>query len=396
MALNRYRLRHLIRKRHRAAVRVGRLLERTDRLLGVILIGNTFANILAAASATIIAVHFWGEGGVFLATIVLTLLVLIFAEITPKTLAALYPERVAFFASWPLEVLLKLLYPVVWLANGASNGLLRIFRIKIKKRDMETLTYEELRTVVNETGGKAAFNYQKMLLGILDLEKITVNDVILPRSEINGIDMDEDVGSIKEKLLNVKHNYLPLYSESIDKVLGMLKIRNAARLLLQESFTKAELLKLTDPIYFIPEGTYLSQQLLNFKRKKQHMGLVVDEYGDIQGLVTLTDILEEIVGEFSDSPNAMVGRPELLSDGSYMVGGSMPLRDLNRVLGWQLPTDGPNTLAGLVIEYLEVIPSAGIACRVVGYPMEIVEVAENTIETIKVWPQLYRPPSEVK
>ena len=390
MSLNRYRLRHLVRKGNKKAQRLSRLLERPDRLLGVILIGNTFANIFASAIATVIAVHFFGDVGVIVATIVLTLAVLIFAEAAPKTLAALHPERVAFPVSGILNILLKVFYPLVWFVNTIANAVLRLFRIKVKKRGLDPLSLEELRTVVSEAKGKISSNYHQMLVRILDLEQVCVEDVMVPRNEIHGIDFEEDWKKILQSINQCEHAYMPVFRENIDDVIGMLNMRKVLTHMHTHKLTKNDLLALADKVYFVPEGALLNRQLLNFQDQQRKVGLVVDEYGDIQGLVTLQDILEEIVGEFAqggvDDLSRLVVKQR---DGSVLVDGSISIRDLNRVMHWNLSTEGPKTLSGLVIEHLEMIPLPGIGCRIAGYPMEVKSVSGNTVKLVQIWPELH-------
>lgn len=387
MALNRYRLRHLARKGDPAAKRTAKLLERPDRLLGIILLGNTFANVFASAVATIIAVHYLGDLGVLISTIALTFVLLIFAETTPKTLAALRPQRVAFPASLPLKILLVILYPLVWFINGVANGVLRLFRIKVKGHMIEPLTAEELRSVVREASGKISSNYQQILLRVLSLGQITVEDVMVPRNEIYGIDITDDWDKILKQLTESEHTKIPIYRENIDQVIGMLNLRSLIGQLPKRELTKDRLVKLAKEVYFIPEVTLINRQLLNFQKENRRIGLVIDEYGDIQGLVSIQDIIEEIVGEFAidiDDVACLVQRQE---DGSYLVDGRISLRDLNRLTDWELPIEGPKTLSGLVIEHLEMIPTSGMALRLVGYPMEVIKVSGNTIRLVKVWPE---------
>lgn len=387
MALNRYRLRHLARKGDPAAKRTAKLLERPDRLLGIILLGNTFANVFASAVATIIAVHYLGDLGVLISTIALTFVLLIFAETTPKTLAALRPQRVAFPASLPLKILLVILYPLVWFINGVANGVLRLFRIKVKGHMIEPLTAEELQSVVREASGKISSNYQQILLRVLSLGQITVEDVMVPRNEIYGIDITDDWDKILKQLTESEHTKIPIYRENIDQVIGMLNLRSLIGQLPKRELTKDRLVKLAKEVYFIPEVTLINRQLLNFQKENRRIGLVIDEYGDIQGLVSIQDIIEEIVGEFAidiDDVARLVQRQE---DGSYLVDGRISLRDLNRLTDWELPIEGPKTLSGLVIEHLEMIPTSGMALRLVGYPMEVIKVSGNTIRLVKVWPE---------
>lgn len=387
MSINRYRLRHLAKKHHSGAIRVSELLERPDKLLGIILIGSTFANIFASAVATILAVRFWGEVGVTWTTLILTLVILIFAEITPKILAALYPEKVSFIASLPLKFLLKVFYPIVFIASSLANGLLRIFRIRrISEQKME-LSHEELRTVVYEAVGKSSSRYQEMLLGILDLGTVTVEDIMVPRNDIIGLDLDDQWPRILMHLQTCQHTRLPIYHGSIDNVEGILHIRKVLNLIAENKSTKEELLKAADPVYFIPEGTPLNNQLLNFQQQKARVGLVVDEYGDIQGLVTLEDILEEIVGQFTTDLAA--SSKDLLpqADGTYLVDGSTSIREVNRSLNWNLSVNGPKTLNGLILEHLQAIPNSVLCVKISGYPLEVLEIEGNFIKTVKIHPR---------
>lgn len=389
MALNRYRLRHLARKGDPTAKRVKKLLERPDRILGIILIGNTFANVFASAVATIIAVHCFGDLGVLVTTILLTLVILIFAEITPKTLAALHPQRVAFPASLPLKILLAILYPLVWFINGVANSVLRLFSVRVQGHTTEPLTVEELRSVVREASGKISSNYQQMLLRILNLGQITVEDVMVPRNKIYGIDISSEWDKILKQLMDSEHTQILIYHDNIDQIIGMLNLRSLLNFLPNGELTKDRLVRSTQEVYFIPEVTLVNRQLLNFQKENKSIGLVVDEYGDIQGLVSIQDILEEIVGEFAISIDDVARLVQQQKDGSYLVDGRVSLRDLNRLTGWELPIEGPKTLSGLVIEYLEAIPISGVALRLAGYPMEVIKVSANTVRMVRVWPEKY-------
>lgn len=394
MSINRYRLRHMARKGNPAAARVARLLERPDRLLGVILIGNTFANIFASAVATVLAVHYFGDIGVIIATILLTFIILIFAETAPKTLAALHPEWVAFPASLPLKILLKLLYPLVFIVNAIANGLLWLFRVRVGSRMVEPLSLEELRTVVHEATGKMSSNYQEMLLRVLDLKGMTVEDVMVPRNEVYGIDLDQSWDNILQTITRSEHAHLPIYHENLDRVEGMLNLRKILSIMQHRELTKKDLIRYADKVYFVPEGALLNRQLLHFQDQQESIGLVVDEYGDIQGLVSLQDILEEIVGEFARGVEETSRYIKRLSDGSVVVDGRVNVRDLNRIMRWKLPTEGPKTLSGLVIEVLEMIPAQGISARIAGYPMEVIKVKRNMVKFVKVMPHLYRKPHQ--
>ncbi|AJR07575.1 DUF21 domain-containing protein [Photobacterium gaetbulicola] len=388
MSLNRYKLRHLANQGHRGAKRVEKLLSRPDRLIGLILIGNNLVNILASAIATILGMRLYGDIGVAIATGALTLVVLVFAEVTPKTLATLYPERISFASSVVLQLLMKLLYPLVWFVNGITNGFLMLLGLRVDKTHDGKLSSEELRTVVNEAGGLIPRRHQDMLLSILDLENVTVEDLMIPRNEIAAINVNDDWKSIVRQLSHSAHGRIVLYRDTIDEVVGMLRVREAYRLMMDKNdFSKENLLRAADEVYFIPEGTPLNIQLLKFQRNKERIGLIVDEYGDIQGLITLEDILEEIVGEFTTSISPTLAEeitPQ--PDGSLLIEGSANIRDLNKSLNWGLPTDGPRTLNGLILEHLEDIPDSQLSIELAGYQMEIIEVSDNMIKQIRVLP----------
>ncbi len=391
MSLNRYRLRHAAREGDFRAKRVLNLLARPDRLLGVVLIGNTFANIFASAIATIIAGRYFGEVGILIVTGILTLVILIFAESAPKTLAALYPEKVALPASAVLKVLLIIFYPLVWVVNIIGNGLLRLFGAQLNVSRHESLSIDELRTLLDDTKGKISNNYKKMLLRILDLEQVTIEEIMVPRGEIFAIDLNDSWEEILARLFECPHSFVPLYQDDINNAQGMLNLRQVLIALQHKSLDKAELIKLAEEIYFAPQEATANQQLLNFRDQGQTVGLVVDEYGDIQGLITLQNIIDEIVGEFTkDVQSSRLVIPQ--KDGSYLIDGSADIRDLNETKEWKLPTDGPRTISGLIIEYLETIPIAGICARIGGYPIEVIRVGHTTIKLIRIWPELYAEP----
>ncbi|WP_101674510.1 HlyC/CorC family transporter [Alloalcanivorax mobilis] len=384
VAINRYRLRHLARQGHRAASRVEALLKRTDRLLSVILIGNNFVNNFAATLSAILAIRWLGDSGAAVAPVVITLVMLVFAEITPKTYAAMRPERVAFPASFVLRPLQILLAPLVWLVNGISSGLLWLVGSRGGQNEEDHLSPEELRTVVNEAGGLIPEKHQKMLLNILDLESVSVEDIMIPRNEMVGIDIDDDMSEILNTLRASQHTRLPVYREDPNTMLGVLHLRKLSRLLLKEDINKAELMQYTVEPYFVPEGTSLNRQLINFQNAKRRIGIVVDEYGDVLGLVTLEDILEEIVGEFTTDLAATSQDIHPQEDGSYVIDGSTHLRDINRALGWEMPTVGPRTLNGLILEYLQDIPEANISIKVDDYLIEIMQVKDNMVKAVRV------------
>ncbi|MGM0411770.1 MAG: HlyC/CorC family transporter [Pseudomonadota bacterium] len=392
ISLNRYRLRHLADEGHAGARRADRLLQRPDRLIGVILLGNNFVNILASSVATIIAIRLMGQAGIAVATGLLTLVILIFAEVTPKTLAALHPERIAFPASWVLGPLLRLLYPLVWVVNAISNNLLRLLRVSPESSGDQPLSREELRTVVNEAGAMIPQRHQRMLLSILDLEKVTVEDIMIPRNEMVGVDLDEPWEAILERISRSHHTRLPVYEGGPENIVGILHLRNIAHRLAVGELDPEGLRRLVRDPYFVPEATPLHTQLLNFQRERRRIGLVVDEYGDIRGLVTLEDILEEIVGEFTTDPGETMQEVHPQEDGSFLVEGSAYVRDLNRLMQWELPTDGPKTLNGLILEHMETIPEPGTSFRLAGYPVEIVHVGTSAVRTVKIMPDLWRPP----
>ncbi|MGI2092518.1 HlyC/CorC family transporter [Shewanella oncorhynchi] len=392
MTLNRYRLRHLANNGHKGAIRALKLLERPDRLIGLILIGNNLVNISASAIATIIGMRLWGDLGVAVATGVLTLVVLVFAEVTPKTIAALNPERIAFPSSILLLILSSTFAYVVSSVNLITTGILRLMGIKTVNSS-DALSQEELRTVVHEAGALIPRRHQEMLLSILDLEKVTVEDIMVPRSDIYGINVNDEFKVINRQVIQSPHTRVLVYRDTIDDAVGFIHLRDALRLQSKEQFSKSSLLRAVKELYFVPEGTPLNVQLANFQQNKERIGLVVDEYGDIQGLVTLEDILEEIVGDFTTS---MLTTPsediKVQQDGSYLVDAGITIRDLNKEMKWNFPTDGPKTLNGLILEYLEEIPSANTSLRLAGYPLEIIDVAENMINTVRIIPLYYHPP----
>jgi Mg2+/Co2+ transporter CorB len=386
MTLNRYRLRHLADAGHPGARLAQRLLEKPDRLIGLILLGNNFVNILASSLATIIAIRLGGEGAIPIAAGLLTLVVLIFSEVAPKTLAALHPERLAFPASWVYTPLLRLLLPVVWLVNLMANTVLRMIGAYPEDADGNALSREELRTVVNEAGAMIPRRHQKMLINILDLEKVTVDDIMIPRNEIDGIDLDNPLDVILEQLEQIPYTRVLAYRGSIDNIAGFLHSRRVMQAQLDQELTREKLEWLIREPYFIPKGTPLNRQLINFQRNRRRTALVVDEYGDVQGLVTMADLLEEIVGEFATDPADAIADVQPQDDGSFLVDGSANLRELVKTMHWELPTDGPKTLNGLIVEYLESLPETGTSLLVAGYPIEVVQTQDNAVKTARIRP----------
>jgi Mg2+/Co2+ transporter CorB len=388
MSLNRYQLRHKARLGHRGAIIADRLLQRPDRLISLILLGNNLVNFSAAALVAVIAFKIGGQPAVALGTLLLTLVVLVFAEAAPKTLAALHPEKLAFPAALIYQPLLKITYPLVWLINIMSNGVLWLFGVRHDDAQLQSLTREELRTIVNEAGSRLSVRYRQMLLSVLDLEKVTVDDVMVPHNEIIGIDLDDDVAEIERIIANSQHTRLPVFKNDIDQVVGVLHLRRLANLA-NRSLDKESISELLDEPYFVPEGTPLSTQLMQFQRRGLRIAMVVDEYGDIQGIVTLEDILEEIVGEFTTDPADEDDDVISEGHGTFLVDGTANIREINRSQEWELPTDGPKTISGLIVELLETIPEPTTCLKISGYPIEIVEADDNRVRSIRIGPRVH-------
>ena len=384
MTLNRYRLQHLVKKKHRGALKVHQLLKRPDRLMGLILLGNNFVNILASSIATLIAIRFAGDEAIPAATAILTILVLIFSEVTPKTLAALRPEMLAFIAAWLYVPLLKIFYPVVWIVNVISNLLLRIVGVNPKKAKKDTLDKDELKSIVSDTDHLLPARYQNMLIRILDLESASVEDIMTQRKEIIGIDLENPIDEIIVQLRNSPHTRLPVYKKNIDRVIGFLHIRTVLLRISHPDFDKQVITDSLSKPFFIPASTSIHKQMQIFKTEKQRVGLVVDEYGDVQGLVTLDDLLQEIVGELIAEEEPDIKKQK---DGSYLVDASVTVRELNRVTNWDLPTEGPKTLNGLIIEYMETIPDPGTSIKFHGQILEIIQRDESTVKLVRFHPQ---------
>ncbi|MDI6478456.1 HlyC/CorC family transporter [Cronobacter dublinensis] len=388
MTLNRYRLRHLSKQGNRTAKRVERLLRKPDRLISLVLIGNNLVNILASSLATIVGMRLYGDAGVAIATGVLTFVVLIFAEVLPKTVAALYPEKVAFPSSFLLGPLQIVMMPLVWLLNTITRLLMRMVGIKADNVVSAALSKDELRTIVHESRSQISRRNQDMLLSVLDLEKVSVSDIMVPRNDIVGIDINDDWKSIVRQLTHSPHGRIVLYRESLDDAIGMLRIREAWRQMNEKKeFTKEVMLRAADEIYYVPEGTPLSVQLVKFQRNKKKVGLVVNEYGDIQGLVTVEDILEEIVGDFTTSMSPTLAEevtPQ--NDGSVIIEGGANVREINKAFNWRLPEDEARTINGMILEALEDIPSTGIRLRLNQYDIDILDVQENMIKQVRVTP----------
>lgn len=384
MAINRYRLLHLAREGNRGAILAQKLLEQPDRLIGVILLGNNFVNILAGSLATIAFVRLLGEAGPWVATAVLTVTVLIFSEVAPKTLAAFNPERVALRASYVLYPLLKGLYPIVRVINGLAGLVLRAFGHRSGEQIEHALSQAELRTLLQEGGQLIPDSHRRMLLNILALEEARVEDIMVPRSEISGIDLDDPPEEIMATLLRFPYSRAIVYRGSIDQVLGTINLRTLVDFKRGERVTAATIEKHLRKPYFIPESTRLPQQLLQFQRLKRRMALVVDEYGDLVGLITVADILEEIVGDFTTTPGEDTRWIHHEGAGVVMVDGRIPVHSLNRRLEWDLPTDAARTLSGLIVNELEQLPSAGDELEVDGYRMKVEEVRDNVVRKVRI------------
>lgn len=392
MAINSVRLQHRAEEGSREARRILSLLERPDRLIGLILIGNNFVNILASAIATVLAVRIFGDAGVAIATGLLTLIILIFAEVTPKTFAAFYPERIAGPASFILMPLLRIAYPLVWMTNLLSNGLLGAFGINPERSSRDRLTKEELRTLMMQSEHRIPARRHGMLLSILDLERVQIDEIMVPRGDFIGLDLSDEIEELITQLRSTQHTRLPVFNEDIENLSGILHSRTALKLidnqdiLGNEQEFKSRLIELCEEPYFIPHSTALHTQLFNFQKERERLAIVVDEYGEIEGLVTIDDILEEIVGEFTTdhiqetSPDVHPQR-----DGTFIIDGSATVRDLNRILEWELPTDGPRTVSGVIVELLEFIPENSLSIQYQHYRLEVLAIQDNRVRSVRAW-----------
>ena len=387
MALNRYRLKNLAEKGHRSAELASHLLEKPDRLLGVILLGNNLVNLSAASISTIAALRLYGEPAIAAFTFVLTLVVLIFAEVAPKTLAMRHPEGIAYPASYVLVVLLWLLYPLVWIINLLANQFLRLFNSKAQQ-NQEALNKEELRTVVSEAESLIPKSHHDMLMSILDLERITVEDIMVSRNAIEGIDLEDEWDEILEQLATSHHTRLPVFKGNLDNVVGVLHLRLMIHAMQMDDLDRRKLLKFLRPAYYVPIDTPVMQQLLIMQKEHHRLGLVVDEYGDLQGMITMDEILEEIVGEFNTLAPGDAQDVHKQSDGSFMVYGTASIRDLNKTMGWKLPVDGPKTLNGLILEKLEDIPQTGTTMLIDNYPVEVVQTKGPAVKIVRIYPRM--------
>jgi Mg2+/Co2+ transporter CorB len=380
MAINRYRLKHLVKEKNKSAKRVSKLLERTDRLLGVILIGNNFTHTLSTALATVVAIRIWSDNAVLAVTVFMTIIMIIFAEVMPKTIAALKPESIAFPSSYLLKPLSKILSPLITLVSYASNSVTKLLGINLDDSNKDELKPEELRTLLQSSG--VPKRQEEMLMGIFDMDYLSVNDVMIPKNEIIGIDLNDDMDRILEQLQEIDFTYIPCYEDSIENILGFLSINKKADFLGNVIKSKENLkAELREPL-FVPENTPLVKQLANFQSSGRRVGLIVDEYGDIEGIITLRSILEIIVGEITTDMEKMDIMPQ--ADGSFLVEGGMMIREINRRLEWELPTEGPKTLSGLILEEIQTIPETNIGLTIDGFRMETVLIKDNVIKLAKL------------
>ncbi|MEM6052952.1 HlyC/CorC family transporter [Erwinia sp. P7711] len=389
MTLNRYKLRHQAKNGDRAARRVEKLLRRPDRLISLVLIGNNLVNILASALATIVGMRLYGDAGVAIATGILTFAVLVFAEVLPKTIAALYPEKVAFPSSVLLGPLQIVMMPLVWLLNTITRLLMKMVGIRSEGANSGALNKDELRTLVYESRSLMSRRNQDMLLSVLDLEKVNVDDIMVPRNEIVGININDDWKSIVRQLTHSPHGRIVLYRDSLDDAISMLRVREAYRLMTEKKeFTKEVMLRAADEIYYVPQGTPLNVQLVKFQRNKKKVGLVVDEYGDIKGLVTIEDILEEIVGDFTTSMSPTLAEEVVpQNDGSVLIEGSANIRELNKAFNWLLPEDEARTVNGMILEAIQDIPLPDTTVTIGQYAIDILDVQENMIKQVRITPK---------
>ena len=383
MSLNRYRLKHLVKENDKGAIRSEKLLRRPDRLLGVILIGNNFVNILAASLTTVLCLNLFGDSGVVIGSIVLTLIILIFAEITPKTFAALNSEKVALPASFILKYLQKILRPLVLFVNFFSNFFMRILGTKETSIN-EDLSPEELKSVLENSGDLIPKKYQDMLISVLELDKVSVDEVMTQRSEVIGIDINQPIENILSNLQKNQKDFLPVYAESLDELKGIIDLYGITAFLSNEDKSIESLIESLEEAYFTPENTPLSTQLFNFQKNKKTVAVVIDEYGSVKGIVTIKDVLEEIVGELATDIDKETVEIMKQKDGSYLIDASIPLRELNKKLNWQLPINGAKTLNGLIIDQIETIPENNIKIEIENYLVETVLIRNNMIKIARV------------
>ena len=386
MCVNRHRLRHFAREGSRGARAAERVLERPDRLIGLILVCNNFVNTVAASIVTLISLEIGGEVGAAIGVGLFTVVLIIFGEIAPKTVGALYPEQLALPAALVYEALIKVLQPVVWAANLLANSVLRLFGVSQDQARAASLSHDELRTVVAESSTVITHQHQRMLMSILDLERMNVEDIMVPRTEIAGLDLTDDWDDLLAQLRDSRHTRIPVHEGGLDHLVGILHMKKVAQMLARGELNREQLRTLArgrEP-YYVPEGTTLNEQLLQFQRQRRRIAFVVDEYGDVLGLVTLEDLLEEIVGEFTSDTSTL--HKDVLKEpgGTFVVNAAASVRALNRRMGWTLPTRGPRTLNGLIVEYLETIPEPGTSLRLADYAIDVLQTGENAVKTVRL------------
>lgn len=382
MSVNRYKLKHKHKLGDKSANKVNFLVTNPEKTLGLILLLNNFVNILASAISTLIAIKIYGEAGVAISVVVLTIIILIFAEVTPKTFAALYADKIAYPVSLLLYPLMKIFYPIVILINFISKIILRMFGIKTEKINQELLTKDEIKLIVKESSHRIPKNHEDMIVNMIDLEKVKVEDAMIPRNELVAVDIEDDLRKISKKILNCKHTRIPIYKKELNKLLGFLHKRKVIDILVENKMTKENILEQISPPYFIPEDTSLTSQLINFKKQKKRIGFVVDEYGDVKGVVTLDDILEEIVGDFDE--NAKNDGIIKINSQTYIIDGTIQIREINKSLDWEIPETAAKTINGYILECLENIPTQGETFDSEGYLFEIVEISNNFVKNVKV------------
>ncbi len=381
MSVNRYKLKHKHKLGDKSASRVNFLVSNPDKTLGLILLLNNFVNILASAISTLIAIQMYGQAGVAISVVILTIVILIFAEVTPKTFAALYPDKIAYPISWVFYPLMKLFNPIVIVINFISKNVLRVFGIQLDNYNQELLSKDEIKLIVKESSERIPKSHEDMIVNMLDLEKVKVEDAMIPRGELVAIDINDDISKINQEILNCNHTRIPIYKDEINKLLGFLHKRKVIEMLINGDISKEKIMNKINPPYFIPEDTSLTSQLIEFKKEKKRIGFVVDEYGDVKGVVTLDDILEEIVGDFAEKDNKGMLK---INENSYIFNGATQVREINKSLGWKLREDIAKTINGYILESLENIPSQGVVFKRNGYIFEVIEVSNNFVNNVKV------------
>tara|TARA_B100001093_G_scaffold505140_1_gene562018 strand:+ start:466 stop:1713 length:1248 start_codon:yes stop_codon:yes gene_type:complete len=382
MSVNKYKLKHRFKLGDRSAEKVNFLVSNPDKTLGLILLLNNFVNILASAISTLIAIQLYGQAGVAISVFALTIVILIFSEVTPKTFAALHPDKIAYPISWIFYVLMKIFYPIVIVINFISKSLLSIFGVKSENVNQELLTKDEIKLIVKESSDRIPKSHEEMIVNMLDLEKVKVEDAMIPRGELVAVDIELNIEQVTKSILNCRHTRIPIYKNEFNKLLGFLHKRKIIEMLGDGDITKDKIINNITPPYFIPEDTSLTSQLIEFKKEKKRIGFVVDEYGDVKGVVTLDDILEEIVGNYTDT-NKDYGINRL-SDKIYLIEGAVQIREINKVLGWKISESVAKTINGFILESLEDIPEKGVIFHRDGYSYEILEVSNNFVKNVKV------------